>query len=357
MTVDDIRMSAANVMIVDDVEVNRFVLSGIIEDMGHKPILAEDGKEALRLIKTTRPNLILLDVSMPEMDGYEVCKKLKRDMLYKDIPIIFISAYDTPEDVVKGFEVGSEDYITKPFIPEEVKARVGVHLKVYNATHNLLEMNRKLRISVKEQLKQMEQEKKSVLYGLAGVARKNASYDEKHMERLRYNCKVLTQAMQLSPLYERIISDSYVSTIEIAAPLCDIGNITIPMEVLGKKDVLNDEERDLMRTHTSKGAQILKDIGSYNDYNDYIKMAIDIAENHHENWDGSGYPSGKSGNEIPLAAQIVSIADVFCALTEDRSYRKAFSLEEAVEIIGKDVGKKYSEDIHSVFTKIIRQFK
>ena len=351
------RMSAANVMIVDDVEVNRFVLGGIIEDMGHTPIMAENGKEALKLIKTTRPNLILLDVSMPEMDGYELCKKLKRDMLYKDIPIIFISAYDTPEDVVKGFEVGSEDYITKPFIPEEVKARVGVHLKVYNATHSLLEMNRKLRISVKEQLKQMEQEKKSVLYGLAGVARKNASYDEKHMERLQYNCKVLTQAMQLSPTYERVISDSYVSTIEIAAPLCDIGNITIPMEILAKKDKLTEEERALMETHTTKGAQILKDIGNFNDYNDYMKVAVDIAQDHHENWDGSGYPSGKSGNEIPLAAQIVSIVDVFCALTEDRSYRKAYDVDKAMEIIGADVGKKYSEDIHSVFEKIIRQFK
>lgn len=352
---DDINVSTATVMIVDDVEVNRFVLGGIIEDMGHTPVLAENGKDALRMIKSSRPNLILLDVSMPEMDGYELCKILKKDMLYKDIPIIFISAYDTPEDVVKGFEVGSEDYITKPFIPEEVKARVGVHLKVYTATHNLMEMNRKLQISVKEQLKQMEQEKKSVLYGLANVARKNSCYEESHMERLQYNCKVLAQAMQLSPQYERLISDNYVSTIEMAAPLCDIGNLTIPMDILQKKEGLSDEEREVMSSHTTQGAEILKDVANYNDYNDFIQMAIDIANYHHENWDGSGYPLGKAGNEIPLSAQIVSIISAYTALTEERTYRKAYTQEEAINILREGVGTKFSEDIFDIATKITRQ--
>lgn len=354
---DDIKVSPANVMIVDDVEVNRFVLSGIIEDMGHHPIQAENGLEALKLIRSSRPNLILLDVSMPEMDGYELCQKLKRDMLYKDIPIIFISAYDTPEDVVKGFEVGSEDYITKPFIPEEVKARVGVHLKVYTATHNLMEMNRKLRISVKEQMKQMDQEKKSVLYGLAKVARENSSYDADHMERLQYNCKILAQAMQLSPQYERIVSDAYVNSIETAAPLCDIGNIVIPLEILRKGSKLTDEETAVMRTHAEKGAEILKEITFFNDYNEYSKMAIEIANYHHENWDGSGYPEGRAGNEIPLAAQIVSIADVYCALTEKRTYREPYSQDEAMEIIKKDVGTKFNGEIYEIVEKIVRQFK
>jgi len=355
--VEEISTGAATVMIVDDVEVNRFVLSGIIEDMGLNPVLAENGKEALGLIKQNRPNVILLDVSMPEMDGYELCKILKKDMLYKDIPIIFISAYDSPEDVVKGFEVGSEDYITKPFIPEEVKARVGVHLKVYTATRNLMEMNRKLQISVKTQLNQMEQEKKGVLYGLANVARKNACYEEDHMERLRYNSKILAQAMQLSPQYERMISDTYVSTIEMAAPLCDIGNLTIPMEILQKTQGLTPEEREKMQRHTTQGAQLLMDVVNSNDYNDFIQMAIDIASYHHENWDGSGYPNNKAGNEIPVSAQIVAIAGAYCALTEDRTYRKAYTQDEAMAILKEDVGTKYNEDIYDIMVKIIRQFR
>lgn len=351
----DITKTSATILIVDDVEINRFVLSGIIENMGHVAIQAENGVEALKIVKQTRPHLILLDVSMPEMDGYELCKLLKKDMLYKDIPIIFISAYDTPEDVVKGFQTGSEDYITKPFIPEVVEARVGVHLKVYFATHNLMELNRKLQISVKEQLRQMESEKKNVLYGLANVANKNAGFDKAHQERLRYNCRVIAQAMQLSEVYEKMVSDSYVNSIETAAPLCDIGNMTISSEILQKKAILSDEERKIMQTHTIKGAEILKDVAEYDEYNEFIKTAIEIAENHHENWDGSGYPNGKKGNEIPLSAQIVAIAGAYCALTERRSYREAFSQEEALEILKESVGTKFSGDIYEIAAKIARQ--
>lgn len=343
------------VLIVDDVEMNRFTLKNIINDMGYQAVLAENGIQALKIMEHCRPSLLLLDVSMPEMDGFELCGILKSDANTRDIPIVFISAYDEPEDVIKGFEAGGEDYITKPFIQEVVKARVSVHLKLYEASLSLLESNRRLQASVNEQLKQMEQEKKNVLYALASVARENACYRETFMERLQYNCRVLSQAMQLSPEYESKISDAFVQTIELVAPLCDLGNVSIPHHILKKEHPLSDEEKEIMRTHTTTGARILKDIRDLGDYNDFVKMSIRIANYHHENWDGSGYPEGLKGDNIPLEAQIVAVVSTYCALTEDRSYRKAYSRDDAIEIICKEAGVKYKKDITEILKKISRQ--
>lgn len=343
------------ILIVDDVEMNRFSLKNIICDMGYQALLAENGIQALKIMEHCTPSLILLDVSMPEMDGYEFCNIMKKDVVTRDIPIIFISAYDDPEDVIKGFETGGEDYITKPFIKEVVKARVNVHLKLYDATKNLLETNRRLQASVNEQLKQMEQEKKNVLYALASVARENACYREDYMGRLQYNCKILSQAMQLSPKYETVISDSFVETIELVSPLCDLGNVSIPHEILKKESPLTDEEFAIMKTHTTNGAKILKDIKHLGDYNDFVEMSIQIANYHHENWDGTGYPEGLKENEIPLPAQIVSLASAYCALTEDRSYRKAYGREDAIAVIEKDAGIKFNQDIFEILSKIARQ--
>jgi putative two-component system response regulator len=194
------------ILIVDDVEANRFVLKDIIADMGYRPVLAENGLQALKLLEHFRPQLMILDIAMPQMDGYELCGILKDDISTRDIPIIFISAFDDPVDIVKGFNLGGEDYVTKPFIPEVVKARVRLHLKLNDANKDLLEINRQLQVSVNEQMRRRETEKKNVLYALTRVARENAGYDETHMERLSYNCRVLAEAMQLSNSYDALIS-------------------------------------------------------------------------------------------------------------------------------------------------------
>lgn len=348
---------AKRIMIVDDVEANRFILRNIIVDMGHQPVLAENGVQALKIIEHIMPHLILLDVSMPQMDGFEFCEIIKADPKTRDIPVIFISAFDEPEDVIKGFNVGGEDYVTKPFIKEVVKARVNVHLKLSDANANLLSANRQLTASIQAQLKQMEQEKKNVLYALVSVARENACYEEAHMERLQYNCKILAQAMQLSPKYEQKISDTFIETIELSAPLCDLGNVAIPTDILQKDTCLDEHEADIMRTHTVIGAKILNDVETHGDYNDFVKMSIDIAKSHHENWDGSGYPEGLKGDDIPLAAQIVSIISAYCALTEKRTYRGVYNCEEAIKIMGEESGKQFNSDIYDICKKIYRQFR
>ena len=346
------------VMIVDDVEVNRFVLQNIIKDMGYVPITAQNGKVALELLKECHPELILLDISMPEMDGYEFATIVKADVNTREIPIIFISAYDEVNDIVKGFGIGGEDYITKPFIPEVVKARTGVHLKFYEAKRELQETNRRLQASLSNQLKQIEQEKKGVLYALANLARSNSLYSDEYIERLQYNCRLVAQALQIAGVYEEEITDNFIDTIEIAAPLCDIGNVAIPTEILQKKKMpLTDEEKEVMRTHTTVGNRILKDTAISRDYNDFVQMAADIALYHHENWDGSGYPSGKAGDEIPLAAQIVSLVSVYCALTSNRAYRGSYTKEEALRILESGVDTQFNPQICAISRKIYRQFK
>lgn len=345
----------AKILIVDDVETNRFVLRDIIQEMGYQPVLAENGSQAMKLISRMRPQLIILDIAMPEMDGYEVCKLVKGNPDTRDIPIIFISAFDDPSDVVKGFDLGGEDYITKPFIPKVVKARLRLHLKLYDANTELMEMNRRLQTSVGEQLHQLEMEKKNILYALIRVARENACYDEDHMERLSYNCRKLTEAMQLSADYGHLISDTYIDTIELAAPICDLGNVAIPTDLLQKKESLLPEDIAIIQTHTVIGARILQDINDTSDYNDFLKMSIDIAHYHHENWDGSGYPCGKKGDEIPLSAQIVSVAGEYCAITENRAYRDSYHIEEALTMMEEDAGKKFNPDIFQILRKIYRQ--
>ncbi len=347
--------TTARILIVDDVEANRFILRDIIQEMGHQPVLTESGVQALKIVQRIKPQLIILDIAMPEMDGYEVCRLMKNDPETKDIPIIFISAFDEPQDIVKGFSLGGEDYITKPFVPEVVKVRVTTHLKLYDTNRRMAELNRQMQVSIEGKLKQMDMERKSILYALIRIARENARYDEFYMERLSYNCRILTEAMQLSDLYDHLISDNYVAVMELAAPLCDLGNLAIPTNILQKQGVLTEEESAIMQTHTTIGARILQDIANVVQDNRLVQVAIEIAHYHHENWDGSGYPEGKKGTEIPLSAQIVSVVATYCALTEKRTYRNSFTQEEAIDIMEKDAARRFNPDIFLIMKKIIRQ--
>lgn len=344
-------MGDEKIFIVDDVETNRLILEEIIKNMGCSPILFESGEEALTAVTQELPQLILTDISMPGMDGYELCRRLKKKEETKDIPVIFISAFDHPEDIVEGLSLGGEDYITKPFVPEVIEARVGVHLRLSAAKKELLEANRKLQVSVREQLWQMEQEKRNVLYALAEIAAQNAGYKKDYTERLKKNCRILAQGMQLSPLFEDKISDTFIDTIELAVPLCDIGKIGVPAEILQKQDTLTEEEAAIMQSHTKIGARFLSDLYVNSDYNDFVGSAIDMIRYHHECWDGSGYPDGLAKDEIPLMAQIVSVMEQYCTLTE----KEGCDREEALKIMRKDAGIKINPDIFEICCMISRQ--
>lgn len=344
------------ILIVDDVETNRFTLRDIIADMGCQPILTENGEQALKIVERFPLSLIISDVAMPVMDGYEMCARIKENPNTRDIPIIFISAFDDPKDIVKGFELKGEDYVTKPFIPEVVKARVRVHLQVAESNRQMQEMNRKLQTSVGEQMKQNEAEKQNTLYALLRVLRENPMYDETYMKRLSYNCHMLASALQLSNTYGDVVSDSYIDTLEIAAPLCDLGKVAIHTNILERYPDVTDEEEQEYRKHVLVGGNILGDIRKNSSYNDFLDMAIEVAKYHHECWDGSGYPEGLKGEEIPLAAQIVALVSAFVKLTE-KVEEQPEQAEQAMEKIGSLAGVRYNPEIYQVFTKIARQLK
>lgn len=351
MASSDKETGRGKLLIVDDVETNRMVLEEIIKAMGCEPVLAEDGEGALELVKQYDFRLVLTDISMPGIDGYELCRIMKRNERTKDIPIVFISAFDNPQDIVEGFRLGGADYITKPFIPEVVQARVGVHLHLREASLGLMEMNRRLQVSVSEQLRQMEQEKKNILIALANIAAQNAGYEREFTKRLCHNCRILAQGMQLSPLFESKISDTYIDAIEVAAPLCDIGKVGISKELLQKEAGLTEEETAIVQSHTDIGAKFLRDLYVNSDYNDFISISVDIVQSHHENWNGTGYPKGLKGEEIPLAAQIISVMEMYCTLTRDGACNR----EEALEIMRKEAGVRFNSDIFKICEKISRQ--
>lgn len=343
------------ILIVDDVETNRFSLRDIIQQMGYQPILAENGEQALKVAERFDIQLVILDVAMPGMNGYQVCEIMRRNVKTREIPIIFISAYDNPKDITRGFEFGGSDYITKPFVPEIVKVRVTLHLKLYDTNREAQDLNRQLQVSVSEQMHRVEREKRNVLYALLRVAKENAAYDSQHMERISKNSRTLAEAMQLTLDYSQTISDQYVDAIELAAPICDLGNVAIPTEILQKKESLTEEEKKAMKRHTVIAGQIIEDVSGDEKDNEFLQMSYQIAKYHHENWDGSGYPVGIRGEEIPLAAQIIGIVSAYCALTEQRPYREAYSQEDAFEILRKDCGVKYNPKLYEILFKIKRQ--
>lgn len=347
------------ILVVDDVEVNLAILEEIIHSMGYEAITAASVKEALEIMNEmpVLPQVILSDISMPDIDGVVFCARLKKNPYTRDIPFIFISAMDSIHDLSKRFMPGTVDYIAKPFDNAEVEMRIKMHLKLYSMQRNLEEANRHLNMIVARQMEKLKEEQKNIMFALAKLVESRDSYSGSHYANITYNCRMLAQGMQFSPAFENIITDHFVETIESSSALHDLGKIMIPDYILLKKETLNEEERRIMCTHAKVGAQTIMEIYEGKEKNGFINMAIDIAYCHHEQWDGSGYPRGLKGQEIPLAARIMIVVDVFDALIGSRVYKKPLSMEESLEIMREGDGKIFDPDILRVFFKIYKKFK
>lgn len=349
--------SPPNILIVDDVNANLIVLTEIIRNAGYIPRPVTSARQAVSAIEALTPALIIMDISMPEIDGFMFCSMLKKNASTRDIPVIFISALNSAEDKIKGFRSGAVDFIAKPFEVEEVTLRIKTHLKMYKMQQELEAYNKKLYKIINEQIRNFYEEQKNVMYALAKLIAKRDSSKASHLEHLGKNSKLLAMSMQLTRKYEDQISNSFIDAIELAAPLHDIGKIVISDNILFKKNNLSSEEIEIMKTHTTVGANMLEEIYSFNKQNEFLKMAIDIARFHHENWNGSGYPMGISGTEIPLSVRIVSIVDIYDTLVSDTVYKKAYSHEKSMEIINDGVDILFDPDIVAVFNKIQHQLK
>lgn len=347
----------ANILIVDDITSNLVILTEMIKSAGYIARPVTSAKQAMMAIEIKLPQLILLDISMPEMDGYEFCELLKKDIETRDIPIIFISAMNKKEDKIRGFKLGAVDFISKPFEIEEVTLRIRNHLKLYKMQQELEVYNKKLHKMVSDKTKKITQEEKYFIYSMAKLSEMKEDASGSHIKNISVNCKLLAMSLQLSPKFAKEISNSFVDAIEIASSLHDIGKIQIQDNVLLKKGKLTREEMEIVKTHALIGANTLTELYNMNEHNEFLKMAIAIARSHHEKWDGSGYPDALSAREIPLAARITSVIDVYDALTNKRCYKEAYSHEESVEIINKESGRSFDPDIIEVFNKIKSKLK
>lgn len=328
------------ILIVDDLEVNVVILEQIIKKMGYIPLAANEGKEALKIMTHTLPQVILLDISMPEMSGYELCEILKKNKVTRDIPVIFISAMDGSDDKIRGFKAGAVDFITKPFEPLEVTMRIENHLKLYEMQKEMEAYSFRLNLLVNEQMDRIEAEQKNILFALAKVTEDRDNSTNNHLENISYNSRMLAQSLQISPIFEKEITAAFIEKIGVAAMLHDIGKIRMPDELLLKTGELSESEREERRKHTENGALILEEIYANAEKNDFLPMAINIARYHHERWDGTGYPDGLKEKEIPLCARIVSIIDRFDTLTGECFYKSAYTIEESIQFIEGYKGMK-----------------
>ena len=352
------------ILVVDDVEVNLIILEEIIKNMGYYAQTALSVAKAIELLKNTEelPQVILSDISMPDIDGFSFCTMLKKNPYTRDIPVIFISAMDQAADRSQGFELGAVDYINKPFDKTEVELRINTHLRVYMLQKELEANNRRLSMLVSRNMEKMHKEQKNIMIALARLVEiKESMANEETMKsthycNVPYNSKMLAQGMQFSPRFEKVIDDNFIDTIESSAALHDIGKIMIPDYILLKKGKLSEEEKEIVHTHTTLGAKVLSDIYENVEHNDFVDMAIDIAHYHHENWDGTGYPCGLKGTEIPLSARIVKIVDVFSTMLNEKSYKKRIPMDETLKWIEDGAEKYFDPDIVQVFMKIHRNF-
>ena len=351
--------SDISILVVDDVEVNLIILEEIIKNMGYEALLAQSVKEALEIIENREqlPKVILSDISMPETDGFTFCSMLKNDPYTKDIPVIFISAMDTASDLSKGFELGAVDYIPKPFEKTEVEMRISTHLKIYNMQRDLEENNKQLNLVVARQMEKLRIEQKNIMTALARLVESRENVSGSHYKNILYNSRILAEGMQLSPMFEDDVTDDFIDTIESSAGLHDIGKLMIPDRILLKNAPLDEEERRIMCAHAELGAKTLNDIYEGVEKNDFVEMAIDIAWYHHECWDGSGYPKGLKGKEIPLSARIVKVVDVFDAMISERRYKKPIPLDQTLAYMLEKSGTDFDPDIIRVFMRIYRNFR
>lgn len=308
------------ILVVDDEASNLAVMREILGN-DYKLVYAKDGASALVAAAKHNPSLILLDIQLPDIDGYEVCNHLKKNPATEHIPIIFVTAMNSELNEEIGLEIGAVDYITKPFSPAIVKARVRLHLSLVNAT-------------------KLEESYREAIHMLGAAGHYNDNDTDVHIWRM--TAYAVRLADECGWGFEKS------KLLELAAPMHDTGKIGIPDSILRKSDKLNAEEWVIMKTHSAMGFDILNRGNAA-----VFRMAAEIALCHHEKWDGSGYPQGLVGEKIPESARIVAIVDVFDALTMERAYKKAWSVEDSIAEIKKGSGTHFEPRLVEMFEKIL----
>ena len=341
-------LNGIKILIGDDSILARKQLKDIVSTYGTPVFLeASNGQDAIDLYKKESPELVFLDIVMPVKDGYQVMAEMAKSSRLSKVPVIVITSEDSSENEVRAFDLGASDIIMKPFEPHVVKRRV----------QNAAELNRHrlhLEEMVEEQSRKLRESREILMDALSSVIEHRSVETGQHVLRIRMFTKVLLEeVMKHYPEYE--LNDRVITIIASAAALHDIGKISIPDAILNKPGRLTKEEFDIMKTHTEQGCEILSGLDRMDD-KEYLQYAFLICRHHHERWDGSGYPDGLTGDDIPICAQAVGIADAYDALTTDRVYKKAIPSGEAFDMILRGECGAFSPRLLECFARVRAQF-
>lgn len=352
------------ILVVDDLPENTRLLESFLKPRGYVVVCAHDGEEALRAVDRESPDLILLDLMMPKMNGFEVCKRLKLEPLTHHIPIIIITGVSEKEANVKALEAGADDFLVKPFDSILLSARIQSSLRskllqdqIIQYQQQLLEYNLTLEKRIRERTAQLARTQEIALFSLAKLAESRDTETGAHLDRIRCYAREIAAELVSSGHEEVGFENDFVDRVYLSSPLHDIGKVGIPDGILLKPGKLDKAEFEIMKTHTQIGGDTLyaADIEAGHEES-FLGMGRDIAYFHHERWDGGGYPKGLVGREIPLAARIAAVSDVYDALTSRRPYKEALSHEESKAIIMEGRGTQFDPAIVDAFLAREKQF-
>ncbi|MBF0294241.1 MAG: two-component system response regulator [Magnetococcales bacterium] len=350
-------LSRPMVLVVDDTPDNLLLMSGLLKEW-YKIKVANQGEKALKIANgDPPPDLILLDIMMPGMDGYEVCRQLKAKARTRDIPVIFLTAKAEVEDEKRGLDLGAVDYITKPISPPIVLARVKTHLALKATADFLRDKNDYLALEVARRTQEVMAIQDVTILAMASLAETRDSDTGNHIRRTQYYVKALAEHLREHPRFAGQLHDGVIEMLFKSAPLHDIGKVGIPDRILLKPGRFTPEEFEVMKTHTTLGRDAIamaeERLGTRVEF---LAMAKEIACSHQEKWDGSGYPEGLAGEAIPLSARLMAVADVYDALVSRRVYKPGMPHAEAVAIMREGRGTHFDPDILDAFVAIQDQF-
>ncbi|MBP5607065.1 MAG: response regulator [Lachnospiraceae bacterium] len=337
------------ILMVDDVALNHATARSVLEDT-YDLYEAYSGKEAFELLKELGPDLILLDVVMPEMNGMEVLVKLKSIPAYKNIPVIFLTADTSPEAEVEGFKLGIVDYITKPFVPMVMKKRIETQI-------DLAQYRNDLEARVEQKIEEMEQMYDLMTVSFAGLVESRDGVTGVHLKNTSLYFSVFISHLKSVAKYKEYLPPTVVKKACRSAPLHDVGKIAIRDSVLQKPSSLSDAEFDSMKFHSVIGGELFDYLEKRIPDPEFAAIASQIARSHHERWDGKGYPDGLKGEEIPLLARVMALVDVYDAMTSKRPYKEPISHEKTMTFIAANSGTQFDPDLVKEFINISNVIK
>lgn len=343
------KVSRPSIMVVDDTLENLEVLKDMLHNQGFSVRPFPMARLAIQSARRSPPDLILLDINMPEINGYEACAQLKADEVLRDIPVIFISALNETADKVRAFTAGGVDYITKPFFFEEVEARLRTHLQMHAMRQEMKRRNLDLQAQVNEQIRETIDSQMAMLFALSKLAESREQSTGSHLERIQELGHRFARFLAKKDRYRHELTDLNIQNLHFSSPLHDIGKVSVPDSILIKPGALTPEEWIIMKRHTVVGSATLESVYHRFPNNPFLRIAINIARSHHERWDGHGYPDGLAGEAIPLVARIIAVVDAYDALRSPRPYKKAWSHEEVCKIMEKESGRQFDPDLLEVF--------